>query len=408
MSIHYLLFFCRAAASFNKVIKGEIKSGKGNRKLRNALVLVQFTVSITVIILSLSIYSITKSMLQMDLGFDRKNILFFYPKSPDAVKLLPAYKNAIAGNSEILSVAGSNTTAAVGGFASNFRIEDSKGEIIGKTLIYLIIDYDFIDLMGMDVKEGSSFNRKIGSDYRDAFLVNETLVKEMGWKDSPVGKRVIWHPKQGKVIGVLKDFHFQSLHMKLEPTIIMMKGNSPDVNMPVLNIKIRSDNSGKTIEFLKKTWFEMNPVYPFEYHYLEDTISNLYKTDEKISRVLIYIAVLTIFISCLGLFGLSSFVAEKRTKEIAIRKIHGASISEIFFNLAYDFIKIVFVSGIIAVIIIYFLVATLPNNYPYAPAFSLVPFILTLCIPMFFALITVSYHAVKTSITDPVKTLRHE
>lgn len=135
-------------------------------------------------------------------------------------------------------------------------------------------------------------------------------------------------------------------------------------------------------------------MYPFEYHYLEDTIGNLYKFDETLSRVLIYIAVLTIFISCLGLFGLSSFVAEKRTKEIAIRKIHGASVSGIFLNLAYDFIKIVFVSGIVAVRIIFFLSVTLPDNYPYAPKeFPWVTIIVTLCIPMFLALVTVSYHA---------------
>ena len=191
--------------------------------------------------------------------------------------------------------------------------------------------------------------------------------------------------------------------------ILMMKGNSPDVNMPVLNIKIRPGHSEKTIEFLKKKWSEVNPVYPFEYHYLEDTISNLYKFDETLSRVLIYIAVLTIFISCLGLFGLSSFVAEKRTKEIAIRKIHGASVSGVFFNLAYDFIKIVFVSGIIAVLIIIFLAATLPDNYPYASKeFPWVTIIVTLCIPLLLALVTVSYHAVKAALTDPVKALRYE
>ena len=391
-----------------KVIKGEIKSGKGNRKLRNALVLVQFSVSITVIILSLSIYGSTKSMLQMDLGFNRKNILFFAPNSPDAVNSLAAYKNAIIGNSEILAASRSNSTAGIGGYRSNFLIEDSKGKNVTRSAIYLTVDYDFIDLMEMDVVEGRSFSREISSDYRDAFLVNETFVKKMGWKDSPVGKRVIFGTKQGKVIGVLKDFYFQSLHIKLEPMILMMKGNSPDVNMPVLSIKISPEHSEKTIEFLKKKWFEVNPVYPFEYHYLEDTIGNLYKTDETLSRLLIYIAVLTIFISCLGLFGLSSFVAEKRTKEIAIRKIHGASVMEIFINLAYDFLKIVFVSGIIAVIIIFFLVAALPDNYPYAPEFSLAAFIITLCIPLFFALMTVSYHAVKAALTDPVKALRYE
>ena len=235
-----------------KVIKGEIKSGKGNRKLRNALVLVQFTVSITVIILSISIYGCTKSMMQMDLGFNRKNILFFAPNSPDAVNSLAAYKNAIIGNGEILSVAGSNSTAAINGYRTNFQIEDSKGNNTPKTAIYLIVDYDFIDLMEMDVVEGRSFIREMGADFRDAFLVNETFVKEMGWKDSPVGKRVIFGTKHGKVIGVLKDFHFQSLHTRLEPTIVLMEGNLPSIayfNMPVLSIKIRPEHSEKAIEF---------------------------------------------------------------------------------------------------------------------------------------------------------------
>jgi putative ABC transport system permease protein len=260
----------------------------------------------------------------------------------------------------------------------------------------------------MEVIEGRSFKQEMGTDYTEAFLVNEKLVKEMGWKDSPIGKSIQWG-KHGKIIGVLKDFHFRSLIEKLEPTIVMMRGNSPVASMPVINIKINPENSEETIAFLKKKWFELNPLQPFEYNFLETVIGYQFKIARTIRRLAYYIAFLTIFISCLGLFGLASFVAEKKAKEIAIRKIHGASVRRIFFRLAYGFIKTVFASGILAGLIWIGIISVILNKNPDASqGYPWGTFVVSLIITMFIAVITVSYHAVKAAVADPVKALRCE
>ena len=395
------------------VIRGDIQYGKGRGLLRKVLVIIQFVISIIVIMSAVVLQTHVNFLQSMDLGINKENILLITPPDPAAMDPMPTFKKEILGNTKISGVARSNRSFGTGSWNTGCMIEDSGGKIVNKVFGYLLVDYDFIDLMGMKVLEGRSFSREMGTDQRSAFLVNETLVKEMGWTASPIGKRVQWGPpfniRDGKVIGVLKDFHFQSLGIRLEPMIIMMGDNKGIIPLNVVSIKIHPENSKRTVDFIKKKWHELNPMHPFEYSFLEDIIQIQYQDDDKILKIIKYSAFLSIFISCLGLFGLSSFIAEKRTKEIGIRKAHGASIWNILFRLSYDFIKLVLISSIIAGSIAYYGMISLSGISPYEPDTSPWIFIIAACIMvLLIALATVSYHAVKAALTDPVKALRYE
>ena len=393
------------------IIRSGIQSGKGKGLLRKVLVVVQFAISIIIIFITLAYQEQINYVQKMDLGFNKNDVLGIKPRGIESKKTISSFKKEILNNSEILAVATSNTTAGHNSvWQSPFTIEDSGGAFINKPFSYVLVDYDFIDLMGMKVLEGRSFSREMGTDQTGAFLVNETLVKEMEWTDSPIGKRVQaqWAGRDGIVIGVLRDFYFLSLHQKLSPIIIMLNENAPTDLINVVSIKIRPENSARTIEFIKKKWLDLNPMEPFEYKHLEDRISKQYLSEERGGRLMNYSSILAIIISCLGLFSLSSFEAEKRTKEIGIRKVNGASIWNIFFLLSYNFIKLVLISGIIAYPILIAMGNTLPRTYYYNPPDDPWLFIKVVSMVLVITLATVSYHAVKSALSDPVKALRYE
>ncbi|MGD9159188.1 MAG: hypothetical protein PVG39_12325 [Desulfobacteraceae bacterium] len=250
------------------------------------------------------------------------------------------------------------------------------------------------------------------TDESSAVLVNETLVKEMGWDDAS-GKqmklKITGEAKNVKVIGVLKDFHFRSLHNELIPQVVLLDTDASQIRMPVISIKIRPENINQTIKFLETKWREINPIQPFEYNFLDDIIQGEYENEERLSIIFRYFVFLCISISCLGLFALSSFVAEKKTKEIGIRKVHGASVWEIIYKLSYDFIKLVIISSLIAWPIAYLSMEQyLINLFPYRTATDPWIFVITACIAIGIALIAISFHVIKAAIEDPVKALRYE
>ena len=398
----------------SKVLKGDIKHGKGGEKFRRFLVGLQITCSLSAITFSILNQGQVEFMKNMYPGFNKNNVLIITPSDPKAIQSIPAFKNELLENNRILAAAQSDMTAAIGG-GHNWivRIENPEGKIVEKTINIGLVDYDFIDLMEMKTKEGRSFDREMGADQTEAFIVNETLVKEMGWTDSPVGKHInLPFPdnktRDGKVIGVLKDFHFTSLKTRLQPMILLLNENKDLGEMPVLSIKFRDGYSKDTIELIKKKWLNLNPMQPFEYVFLEDVINSQYQGNENFTKKINYFAVISIFISCLGLFGLSSFVAEKKTKEIGIRKVNGASIWDIYFHLSYDFLKIVFKAGIVSLIILFFTQMEMNNLFPYKPEGFPWGFIFAVLITLGITILTISYHAIKAALTDPVKALRYE
>jgi putative ABC transport system permease protein len=268
--------------------------------------------------------------------------------------------------------------------------------------------------MDMEILEGQNFSNEAGPDQSRAFLVSETLVKQMGWSDSPIGKRIqyLMGPGSvidGHVIGVVKDVLFSSWR-KAQPLVIIPNRNEAigETHLPVLSIKIRPGDSANAIEFIGKQWRELNPESPFYFSFLTGLIEDQFGKYDNLNRIFIYFSVLSIFISCLGLFGLSSFVAESRTKEIGIRKVVGASTWNILLGLSADFIKLVFISILIAAPIGYYGIAKWQELLPHKAGLDPGALVVASSIALGIALLTVGYHAVKAALTDPVKSLRYE
>jgi putative ABC transport system permease protein len=404
-----------------KVIKGDIQSGASKGILRKVLVIIQFSLSIIVIISTMILQDQMDYIQSKDLGYKKENIMMMVPMGlqitpggQNDVDSIPTFMREIRKNSGIISVTrSSHSTAGTGVWNTLGRVEKSSGEFEKKDVGYVLVDFDFIDLMQMEVLEGRSFDREMQTDKTDAVLVNETLVKEMGWNNSAIGKRIHLEIGRGtrdcKVIGVLKDFHFQSLHAKLMPQVILLDVDAANIFVPVISIKIRPENLKETIEFIKEKWLELNPTLAFEYTFLEDRVQDQYRNEERLCTIFNYFVFLCIFISCLGLFGLSSFIAQKRTKEIGIRKVHGASLWNIIYQLSCDFIKLVLISSIIAWPVAYYAMKRLLFDiYPYRATMDPWIFIITACIAVAIALITISYHVTKAALTDPVNALRYE
>jgi len=397
------------------VIKGNPHSGTGKGRLRKVLVVSQFSITVIIITLTMLSREAVNYVKGMDLGFNRDNIIVINPGDPESTVSLEILKNELLANTNISAAARSSNTAGYSHNLAFFRIEGKKGELVEKTMSFFGADPAFISLMGFKLLEGQSFNMDMGTDQAGAFLVNQTLVKEMGWTGSPIGKRIqfeIGEDKKvgGKVIGVLKDFIFLPW-LKIEPMVIAPGGNKEIVNPILLNllsIKIRPENLADTIEFIKKKWIELNPSYPFEYSFLKDFISDEFETSDKLNQLLLHFSILGIFISCLGLFGLSSFIAESRTKEIGIRKVFGASVGHIVFKLTYDYLKLVVISCLIALPIAYYAISMWGENFPIKVMVSAWWFVISACIAMVIALATISYHVIKAALTDPVKALRYE
>ena len=392
-----------------QVFRGGRQTGKRKGRLRKLLVIVQFTLAILVINTTFVFQKQVDFWLNPDLGFNMDDVLVIESKAPIVKKAIPSLKQELLKNRDISAVSGSSFTVGTGSSTTILKVENSEKELVDLFTAHLSVDFDFFDMMGIAVLEGRSFSREITTDKDSAFLVNETLVKEMGWADSPIGKRIKGRVRDGKVIGILRDFHYQSLIAKLTPMVVDLNNNVLNEGLPVTYIKINSKNTQKILEYIEQKWKELIPMYPFEYEFLKDTYAKPYEFPRKLLQIFNVFAFLCVFISCLGLFGLSSFTTERRTKEIGIRKVHGASVVNLLINISSNFVKLVFISGIISGVMCYYTISDLGQMWVYHPEINRWGINLVgIGIALAIALVTVSYHAIKAALTDPVKTLRYE
>jgi len=270
------------------------------------------------------------------------------------------------------------------------------------------VDFDYQKIFDIKMAQGRYFSRDHPSDLTDGIIVNETAAKIMEM-ESPVGQRIsCWIPfdpqRSGTIVGVAKDFHFRSLHEKIDPLVLVIApGWFTDAY-----IRIKPENVAETLGFIEKTIKKFTPDFPLEYSFLDEDIDSLYKADQRIGNLVRYGTFLAIFIACLGLFGLASFTAEKRTKEIGIRKVLGASVSGIVFLLTKEFTKWVIVANLIAWPVAYFVMSSWLQNFAYHINIGIGAFLLSAALALVTALITTSFQAVKTASSDPVDSLRYE
>ncbi len=385
-----------------RTLRGKLKSGPGSTLFRRVLVVVQFTLSISLIIGTGVVYSQLNYIKSKSLGYEKEYTVYLPMRGVDR-SLYTQLKSELMRNPGLRGVSGArHRPSAIGSNTDDAQWEGRDPEIDVSTFMTQV-DYDFFQTMGIDLVEGRSFSREFSTDRESAYIINEELVKVMG-VDSAVDLRFGWGNPDGQVIGVVKNFHFLPLKRAIEPLVITLNPDSVNFVM----IRLSSQEIPSSLAFIEKTWKRIVPDFPFEYRFLNEDFDAFYRSEERMGNILKYFAGLAVFIACLGLLGLASFAAEQRTKEIGIRKILGASSPQITALIYREFVFLLGAATLVAWPVSYFVMRGWLQDFAYRTGISAVVFILAALAAALSALLTVGFQALKASRANPIKALRYE
>jgi putative ABC transport system permease protein len=391
-------------SSFNPVtvLKGRFSTSRKGIRLRNVLVVFQFAISIVLISMTLLISRQMDYMMNRDLGFDKDNLIVVeraYTLGPQG----EAFKQELSGISSVVDSAGSGTTIS-GGFYFGVMFQTEQDSEI-KTTRGMTVDKDFIKTL--DKEFNDSFN----------VIINESAIREFGWND-PVGMRLKRIGDPGErvgdftVIGVVKDFHYNSLHEDIDSFVLFtLPEGQPQQQPPVYplwNVRIRPDNTEATLAAIENTWKKFAPGDPFSFYFLDDMLDDLYQNERTSGQIFGIFSILAIVIACIGLFGLSTYMAEQRTKEIGIRKVLGSTASKIVVLLSKDFAKLVAGAFLIAVPIAYYIMYKWLQNFSFRTGIQFWIFLLAGVAALIVAQFTISFQAIKAANSNPADAIRFE
>ena len=382
------------------IIKGVINKNPGSAQFRRVLVIFQFSLSVLLIICTLIVRNQLNYMQNKNLSLNKDNIGYFQFDSPNLGEIL---KNDLSNNPDIVSVTFADQNPLSVMNAASSSIFDWEGKKKGNDVIFSAIGVNegFAKTFQIELKDGGFSSSEFSND--NTIVINEQAAKIMDFKD-PIGKILSLNGPKFRIIGVVKDFNFKSLHTKIEPLIMMMNNNANSFCF----IRMKPDHITSTVDYIKKTFKTYNLPYPLEFKFLDDYYDNLYRTEQRMSKISGYFSFLAIFISCLGLIGLSLFMAERRTKEIGIRKINGAKSVEIFSLLSKEYIIWVMISIIIASPIAWYAMNKWLQNFAYRIGINWWVFALAGILAMVIALLTVSWQSYNAANKNPVEALRYE
>ncbi|HMH21119.1 MAG TPA: ABC transporter permease [Puia sp.] len=390
-----------------KVLKGSFETGRNKGTLRNILVVGQFTSAIFLMIATVFVVRQLSYMQERDPGFSRDQVMTI-PLDQMTYKKYELLKEELSGSTLVKGV-----TAAQDQLGSHldqsgvtFRGDGPKRDFVTTRLI---VDHDYLTLYQLKLAEGRNFSPEKTANGKE-YIINETLAKEL-LKDHPKApaRSLIGKPfgfdSLGTIVGIAKDFNFNSLQYKIETMFIF---NQKDWGFSTVSVKINGGKTKEAISFIQSAWQKLFPDHPFEYEFLDQHFETVYQADAQVSKMVGILATLAIIISCLGLFGLASYSAEKRIKEIGIRKVMGASMQSIVSLLSVHFIKLVLIANLIAWPVAWYVLRQWLQNYAYHIPVNLWVFLLTGVIALLIALVTVSFQAAKAAWANPVKSLRSE
>lgn len=385
-----------------RILKGLKTMGKGGPRLRKILVVTQFTLSIVMIISTMVIYQQLQYIKTKDLGFNKEQLAYLYmSNSPDS-SFLPI-KNELTSLPGVLRFTAASA-ALYRGLPSTSGVQwqgKNPKELV--LFNFLETDYNFLETLKIKMKAGRFFSKDMRTDIKNAYVINEAAVKAMGMSN-PIGKSFTTRNPEGRIIGVIKDFNFRSLHTSIEPLFVRLREN----RLPYFILRLAPGDQVATIASVKNIWEKFVPGFPFEFGFIDEKIDSYYQVERRMGKLFIYAAILAVVISCLGLFGLASFTVNQKRKEIGIRKVLGAKIFSLIRLLSMDFSRWVILANLAAWPIAYFFIKKLLQNYAYRVPLRIETFIVAGFISIIIALITVTYQTIKAAQTNPVNTLRHE
>jgi putative ABC transport system permease protein len=382
------------------IVKGIINKNPGNPQFRRVLVIFQFSLSILLIICTVVVGKQLKYMQNVNLGFNKDNIGYFMFPARTGDPQLESFKKEISNYPDVLSVTTTHFNPCnLEGTSTGFKWAGKKE---GENVLFYTqgVDADYAKTFKLELKEGRFFSSEFSTD-ASSIVINEQASKILGFKN-PIGEMVSENGRKLTIIGVVKDFHFKSLHYKIEPLIM---GLGADNN---LYVRMNPDKITSTVDYIEKKYKSFNFAKAIDFKFLDDFYDNLYSTEQRMSKISGYFSLLAIIISCLGLVGLSLFMTERRTKEIGIRKINGAKNMEIFSLLSGEYIKWVSISILIACPIAWYAMNKWLQNFAYRINISGWIFVLAGTVALVIALLTVSFQSYKAASKNPVKALRYE
>ncbi|MDJ1471761.1 ABC transporter permease [Xanthocytophaga flava] len=384
------------------VLKGKLRFGSGALLFRRGLVVFQFVLSMLLIVGTLVIYRQLDYIQTKHLGYDRENLIRIQGEG-EIARNYTAFKQELLSMPGIQSVTHMQTDPLYNGNTTDGVHWIGKDPTSAIQFNNTWIGYDFTKTMKIKVLQGRDFSPSYGTDTTN-YLINEAAAKRIGYKD-PVGQPLTFGKQPGKIVGLIEDFHFNSLHVPIRPLIIRL---AETWNYDNILIRTQPGQTQQALASLQAICAKMNPKYPFTYSFVDAEYNRLYQSETIVRTLAVFFAGLAIFIACLGLFGLAAFTAEQRTKEIGIRKVLGASISNIVTLLSSDFLKLVIVAIIIAIPIAWYVCSNWLENFAYKISLSWWVFAAASLLAILIALITVSFQSIKAALMNPVKSLRSE
>ncbi len=403
-------------------LRGKVRLGSKNLLIQG-LVVLQFAVSVVLIASTLIISSQMRFFRDRDLGYDRSMVLTFPTgtSGENSAQLVSRFRSELSGEPEVVSVTGysfgfgdSWLRLSHGEDGTNINIGEDitspvPSEEPGVTTYYYInwVDPYYVSTMGITVSQGRDFSPDIPSDGLGAILVNQTAVRAFGW-DDPIGKQLPAGMQQARVVGVVEDFNFYPLHRRIEPLVLHLPRNDHFSSIFEIGVRIRTQNLPATLSLLEQTWHRVSGGVPFDYQFLDDRVARQYAAEQRWMGIVQYSTAFSLVIACLGLFGLTSLAVAKRTKEVGIRKVLGASVNRLVGMLAGDFIKLVLVANLIAWPVAYFVMARWMQGFAYRANLTVTTFIVTGILSVGIALLTVGFRATRAALSNPVETLRYE
>jgi putative ABC transport system permease protein len=396
-----------------ETIKGKLRASSKGASLRKGLVVFQFAISVVLIIGTAIVFKQLTFMRDQDLGYNQDQVLII-PLHGDA-SLRPKYeplKNMLKQNSGVVQT---TISSGIPGRVRNnsvFRIEGNmSGSQFGtdawNDMRYINTDEEFFEIYGIELLAGRFFSEEFETDPQSAFILNEAAVKKFDWgtPENALGMKIGFRSSsEGQVVGVVKNFHFESLHSDIAPVVLTHRPSG----LNYISIKLSTRNIRDHIAHIENSWNALIPNRPFEFYFLDQDFDRQYRADERVGRTFGTFSGLAIFIACLGLFGLAAYSAEQRTKEIGIRKVLGASVASIIKVLSIDFLKLVLLANVLAWPIAYVAMAKWLEDFAFKTSVGVGIFPLAAAVALMIAFLTVGFQAVKAALSNPVETLRYE
>ena len=390
-----------------EVFKGRVRKGASGVFLRQGLVVLQFAISLVLIVGALIVFQQLDFMQTKNLGFEKEQMLVLRVRNNEAViESYEAFKDELRKQPAVLNAAFSSSIPGRDQFTNVISRQQGMNEE-GQTMYILAADYDFAETYGLEMVTGRALSEEYPSDDTSAFVINEAALKALGWQtpDEALGQELTRQFSDTReVVGVVKDFHFQSLQHSIDPIVFQIRQSW----YGYVSVRIGTDDVPATMAAIDAVWQTFSPDRPLEYFFLDDDYDRQYRTEQQISKIMTVFTMLALFIACLGLFGLAAFTAEQRTKEIGVRKVLGASVAGIVLLLSKDFVKLIGIALVVAVPLGYFGANWWLNDFAYRIDISWPIFLIAGLTALGVALLTVSYQSVRAALADPVKSLRYE